>query len=145
VAGFIILSDGRAYAAANWAYDRTVEAIVESLPDTPAGQAIGDWLLQRRCTVKGPGLGSVDVRELTPANQELFLAAVEDAYAVQKDRGPDGWTSPDFWSGWIGRFADLVKMIQCVRDGEPPDQFNPHMTGIVPPSGRRDGPGWDET
>jgi hypothetical protein len=53
VAGFIILGDGRAYAASNWAYDRTVEAVAEALPDHREGRALGEWLLGQRCSVKG--------------------------------------------------------------------------------------------
>jgi hypothetical protein len=94
---------------------------------------------------EGAGLGHVDVRELTPKNQELFLKAVEDAYEALKERGPVGWASPDFWPCWLGRFADLVKMLECVRRGEPPGEFNPHMRDRVPSSGAREGPGWQET
>jgi hypothetical protein len=144
VSGFIILSDGRAYAASNWAYDGTVEAIVETLPDTQEGRLLADWLLNQRCSVQGPGMGTVDVRELTPRNKELFLRAVEDAYCIQKGKGPVEWYSPEAWPSWIGWFSDLVKMTECIKNGDLPNQFNPHMTDVIPPTGRKNGPGWSE-
>jgi hypothetical protein len=61
-----------------------------------------------RLEVDGMGLGSVDVCQLTPRNQELFLNAVENAYNTQKERGPVGWASPDTWPSWIERFYDLA-------------------------------------
>lgn len=142
--GFIVLSDGRAYAASNWGYDRTVEAIAEALPDTDEGRHLAAWLLDQRCSVRGMGLGNVDVRELTPQNRQLFLRAVEDAYQTQKGKGPAGWHSPDLWPSWIARFSDLVKMIACVENGEAPGDFNPHMKDVIPPTGDKSGPGWDE-
>jgi hypothetical protein len=145
VAGFIILSDGRAYAASNWSYDSTIDAIAEALPNTQEGRLLADWILNQRCTVQGMGLGSVDLRELTPRNQEVFLRAVEDAYRIQTGRGPVGWASPNAWPSWIGRFADLVKMIECIGKGEPPGQFNPHMMDVIPPREKKAGPGWDES
>jgi hypothetical protein len=67
--GFIILEDGRAYTANNWSYDAVVERIARALPETDAGRALSDWPMDQRCVVQGPGLGSVDFRELTPGNQ----------------------------------------------------------------------------
>ncbi len=33
-------------------------------------------------------------------------------------------------------------MIDRSLAGEPPEAFNPHMRGLIPPTGRRLGPGW---
>jgi hypothetical protein len=137
--GFIILDDGRAYAANNWAYRTTVEAIAAALPNTSEGKVLAEWLR------KDPSVqiyNAVDVRELTPANREMFLAASEAAFVQQKERGPSSWAEPDMWPSWIGRFADLVKMIDCVRRGEPPADFNPHMRDVIRPTGDHRGPGW---
>ena len=138
MAGFIVLNDGRAYAAANWAFRGTIEAVVEVLPETDAGTALQEWLTHDTVVTV---YHSVDVRELTPPNQVMFLTAVGEAFNVQSARGPIGWPQPEFWDGWIKGFADLVKMIECVRRGEPADNFNPHMTSTLPPTGERNGPG----
>jgi len=139
MAGFIVLDDGRAYAAARWAFRATVAAIAETLPETGEGKALAEWL------TNDPNVQiyyNVDVRELTPTNREMFLAAIEAAFQAQKARGSIGWAEPEFWDGWITRFGDLVKMIECVRRGEPANEFNPQMKDIIPATGERSGPGW---
>lgn len=139
MAGFIILNDGRAYAAANWAFRATVEAIAEALPVTEEGTRLAEWL---RNDPAVQVYHSVDVRELSPTCREMFLSAAESAHQLQMARGPINWSSAEFWDGWIGRFGDLVKMIECVKRGEAAGEFNPHMTDIIPATGDRQGPGW---
>ena len=58
--GFIILEDGRAYAAANWASDATLRAISREVGD-PALRA---WLLGQQSEHVGMGVTSVDLREI---------------------------------------------------------------------------------
>src|SRR4051794_17545539 len=112
MAGFIILEDGRAYAAANWAFRSTVEAIAESLPETTEGKLLADWLRQHP-TVQV--YHRVDVRELTPTCREKFFAAVETAFERHKAGRPADWVHPEDWEPWLERFGDLVKMIGYVR------------------------------
>jgi hypothetical protein len=140
--GFITLEDGRSYAAANWTYDQTIEVISDALAENEDSRPLADWLLDQRCIVQGPGLGSVDVRELAPKFQQMFLHAIPDAYERARNRGPAGWHQPEAWAGWINRFLDLVKMLESINRGEPASQFNPHMKDVIPPSGAKKGPGW---
>src|SRR5215468_4985983 len=60
VGGFIVLEDGRAYAAANWATDATLRAISREVSD-PALRA---WLLAQQSEHVGMGMTSVDLREI---------------------------------------------------------------------------------
>jgi hypothetical protein len=143
VAGFIILQDGRAYAAASWAYDAVVERIADALPPSAAGQALAVWLREQTCLVRGPGMGRVDLRELTVENQRLFGRAAQRAFTRALLGGPAGWGDPSFYPGWMRRFRDLTRMMRCVRRREPPEAFNPHMRGLIPPTGERAGPGWN--
>src|ERR1022692_1100776 len=98
MAGFIILEDGRAYAAANWAYDAVVERIADALPETDDGHALKDWLKEQRVAVKG--LGSVDLRELTAVNRQLFQAAARKAFSLSEHQGPEGWHDLHADTGW---------------------------------------------
>lgn len=139
MAGFIVLEDGRAYAAANWAFRATVESIARALPDTDEGNALAEWI-RNDPTVQI--YYNVDVRELTAANREMFLGTVARACRAAETDGPSDWNDPAFFDGWIRRFNDLVKMIDCVRRGEPPEEFNPHMRDTLQWSGERRGPGW---
>ena len=140
MAGFITLEDGRAYAASNWGYDAVVERIADALPETDDGHALKDWLMEQRVAVKG--IGSVDLRELTLENRQLFQAAARKAFDLAEQPGPEGWHDPEFYTGWIERFHDLIKMMDSIRKAEPPSAFNPHMIDVIPPTGERAGPGW---
>jgi hypothetical protein len=144
MAGFIVLEDGRAYAANNWSYDAVIERIARALPETGAGRALSDWLMDQRSVVQGAGLGSVDLRELAPGDQRLFVEAVEKAIITSEEESPEGWCDPAFYPGWLESFHDLSRMIASIRRGEPPTAFNPHIRDVIPPSGERAGPGWGD-
>lgn len=139
MAGFIVLDDGRAYAASNWAFRATVESITQVLAGTPQGSELSVWL---RSDANVQYLHSLDLRELTAKNRELFINAAVDAFSIQRARGPVGWEEPEFWDGWIARFGEFLQMIECVKRSEPPADFNPHMKGLIPPTGLQAGPGW---
>jgi hypothetical protein len=137
LAGFIVLSDGRAYAASNWAYDQTVDAIASALPESHEGKALSHWLLEQKISSKG--VGNIDVRELAPHTNALFITAVKAALAATKDNFIESEAQKD----WHNRFIDLLAMIESIERGEAPQAFNPHMLDILPPTGEKAGPGWD--
>lgn len=137
--GFIILEDGRAYAASNWAFRETVSAIVAAMPVSEDGKRLAAWLGDDHgVTIHN----NVDVRELAPKYRVMFIEATRRAFQQQIEKGSFGSGNAEAWDSWIGRFADLIKMMECVRRGEPPANFNPHMNDVVPPTGEQLGPGW---
>jgi len=142
--GFIIIDDGRAVAPNNWGYDRMVEEIANSLPPTLEGSALEEWLLDQRVAIRG--IGSVDVRELTQENQQMFWEAVSDAIDLCEREGPSsksdpGW-DPVIFASWMEAFRTLWKLRESYLRGEPPESFNPYMTATIPPTGNTSGPGW---
>jgi len=136
--GFLILDDGRAWAPASWAFDAGLEQIAEVLTD----EVLRAWLLEQRCSEQGPGMGRIDVRELTPHNRELLLAAIP--VAIERARAKDGsdWNDPSWYPQWLDRFELLGRMVESVARGEPPETLNPQMRSVIPPTGERSGPGW---
>jgi hypothetical protein len=76
VGGFIVLEDGRAYAAANWATDATLRAISREASDT----ALRGWLLAQQSEHVGMGMTSVDLREIAPRYRPVLRAAIRRAY-----------------------------------------------------------------
>jgi hypothetical protein len=142
--GFIILNDGGAWTAANWAYDVAIRYIAEALPSTQEAIALSKWLLQQTSEIQGMGLEYVDLRELTAENQALFIQAVRKAIMNIKDRGAEGWSDASVFSAWKEYFEVLLKLIESIERGEPSSMFNPHMEEIIPPTGKRSGPGWVE-
>jgi hypothetical protein len=140
VAGFIVLEDGRAYAASGWATDATLRVVARSVEDEP----LRTWLLAQQRAF-GSGITNVDLRELAPQHRPVMRSAIRDAYRqVGIDGGfEDLVQEQDPGPGWIRRLGELVEMLDRAEAGEAPEVFNPHMRELLPASGRRAGPGWD--
>lgn len=85
-------------------------------------------------------MANIDLRELTPGNRDEFRRAPRKAFAAisAADAPDDQW-----YHSYLEYFSDLVEMMDRVDRGEPPDQFNPHMRGLIPETQERRGPGWD--
>ena len=139
VAGFIVLADGRTYAASNSSTDAVVRAIAREIRD----HEFRDWLLEQQSTVRGLGMTSIDVRDLAPQFRESFLNAIRLAFARVSSEGTES-LGIDAAEGWYERFGDLVDMLNRVERGETPNEFNPHMHDVIPPRRTHQGPGWPE-
>jgi hypothetical protein len=66
MAGFIVMEDGRAYAASNRATDAVIRAIAVEVED----REFRAWLLQQQSQFVGMGMTSVDLREVAPKYRE---------------------------------------------------------------------------
>lgn len=142
MAGFIVLEDGRAYAASNWATDATLRAIGREVKDND----LREWLLAQQSGKVGMGMTSVDLREVAPQYRPVLRAAIRRAHerVTREARFENLRAGGDWWAGWLGRFDDLVEMLRRCGAGESARDFNPHMRAVVPARGRRVGPGWCE-
>jgi hypothetical protein len=131
MAGFIVMEDGRAYAASNRATDAVIRAIAAQVDD----REFRAWLLQQQSQFVGMGMTSVDLREVTPRHRQGFYRAARRAYERAASEGFEGRTGDvEGFGGWLERFGDLVVMIDRSLAGESPEVF--------PPTGWRRGPGW---
>ena len=139
--GFIVLEDGRAYAASNWATDATLRAVSREVSD----RSLQSWLLAQQSEHVGMGMTSVDLREVAPRYRRVLRAAIRRAYerVVTDDKFEDLHSGDKWWTGWLKYFHDLVEMVARSEAGEPAESFNPHMRRLIPPTGRQEGPGWD--
>lgn len=142
VAGFIVLEDGRAYAAANWATDAMLRAIGREIRDA----VLREWLLSQQSVFVGMGMTSVDLREIAPQFRPVLRSAIREAHARVRCEGEfEELKAGSQWrDGWLKRFDDLAEMLRRCEVGEPPQAFNPHMRDLLPPTGNRAGPGWDQ-
>lgn len=136
MSGFITLGDGRTWTASNGAFDAVVTAIAGYLHAQRNTPVFADWLLTQRAAILGPGMGDIDVRELTPLNQRTLYDAIEVVCG--------GVSLPGELNGWPDRVRLLAAMVRSYRAGEPPEALNPHMRSVFPPTGLRSGPGWDD-
>ena len=143
MSGFIVLMDGRAWAGANWAYDAAIRVIAHALSDSKDGAILAAWLLEQTSEAQGPGLGGVDLRELTVSNQALFIHAARQAFIDLQSQDGRNWHDPAAFSSWRERFAILPRLIESIERGEPASTFNPHMSDVIRPTGNKSGPGWD--
>lgn len=141
--GFIILEDGRGCAPASWAYDAIVRSVVDELVRTDEERRLGQWLQEQLCEVLGPGMGFVDVRELSPLNRRIFREACQRAFLTEESKGSAGWFDPSAFPVWLERFRKLIKMWESIDRGEPPAALT-DLREPDPPRGRKSGPGWDE-
>ena len=138
----ITLPDGRSWWAANWAYDAVIRRIADQLERLPYEGELASWLRRQTCEEMGPGIGYVDVRELTPRNQLLFRQAAQQAFRHAILEGAVGWHDPSFFAGWLQGFRRLLRMWKAVDRGEPPGMLGDSPERLEP-SGLRSGPGWE--
>jgi hypothetical protein len=140
--GFIVLEDGRAYAGANWATDATVRAIAAEVSDA----VLQAWLLEQQSAVVGMGLTCIDLRELAPQHRPVLHGAIRAAYERVRREGFEQLDDRnESTAAWLQLFGELVEMLRRCEAGESPEEYHPGMRGLIPPSGRRVGPGWEAT
>jgi hypothetical protein len=139
VAGFIVLEDGRAYAASNSATDTTLRAISREVSDA----ALRQWLLAQQSSQVGTGMTCVDLREVAPQHRPVLHEAIRRPPARQPGRRiPEPRVGTDRWQSWQGLFDDLNELLRRQDAGEPAAEFNPHMHALIPQRGNasaRDG------
>jgi len=138
MATFFVLEDGRIWGASNGVFDHALEMIAAVLEPDEAGRLLADWLLGQRCEVMGPGVGYLDLRELTPANAARISRAIGHAYKRACDYRGDDRLMPL----GLENFALLVRMTEAVERGEPPELLTSEAWRPFPTS-ERSGPGWE--
>ena len=133
----ITLEDGRVLGTQNWVFDAILECATNELESrTDAVDGLREWLLDQRCAVNGPGVGYLDLRELSPRAASQFKSACLSAYDAMKLESSAVL--------WLDQFSLLIKMWISIEKGEPPDTLTSSVWLMGPWSGKRRGPGWWE-
>ena len=132
----ITLEDGRILGTSNGVFDALLECVARELAGrTDAVDGLREWLLDQRCEVRGPGIGYLDLRELSPRASSQFESACISAYDAMRLE-----SSPVLW---LDQLSLLINMWASMERGEPPEALtSPHWL-IAPPNGDRRGPGWE--
>jgi hypothetical protein len=132
----ITLEDGRILGTSNGVFDCLLERVAKELGRrTDAVDGLREWLLDQRCEVQGPGVGYLDLRELSPRASSQFKSACISAYNAMRLE-----SSPVIW---LDQLSLLMNMWISIEKGEPPEALSsPHLL-ITPWSGDRRGPGWE--
>lgn len=129
------LADGRVLGLSSGAFDAIVELVAAELRDRETTlNGLPGWLLEQLCTVQGPGVGFLDLREPSPIAAKQFREAFFSAYRRiprQQTAGP-----------LLQKYALLVRMWECIARREPPEILASGTWKMAPSSGERRGPGW---
>lgn len=137
----ITLEDGRVVAVSNGQFDVLIEDVASEL-ERASGSVpnLSGWLLEQRCEVLGPGVGYLDLRELSPLARRDFRHVCHQIHqtqrdsAISKERGVADWM--------MSLLDKLVEMWASMDRGEPHDaRTYPHYI-LSPPSNEQLGPGW---
>jgi hypothetical protein len=116
----ITLEDGRVLGTSNGVFDCLLELAAKELGRrTDAVDGLQEWLLDQRCEVCGPGVGYLDLRELSPRASSQFKGACISAYyAMRLEIRP---------VIWLDQLSLLVNMWISIEEGEPPEALtSPH-------------------
>jgi hypothetical protein len=131
---YIQLEDGRVFSTTNGLFDYILECTAQHLEGRTECPELRDWLLDQRCDVLGPGVGYLDLRELSPIATCAFRSACTSAYrALMSQQDP---------ASWLEKFSVLFKMWESMDRGEPPEALTSDFWQLTPFSGERKGPGW---
>jgi hypothetical protein len=113
-----------------------------SSPQDIEGQPLATWLLDQQCSEQGPGIGYLDLREVTPENQRRIIDGLHLALRQARSEGPLGWSDPSAFDAWLSSFDFLLRLVDSVERGEAPDAVSdPNVRLLMPPTGERRGPG----
>lgn len=151
-AGYIILGDGRCLSPRYTGFDYLLELAINEMPDSGEEGVFKTWL-QTRLLAEGnieSGYGAfikqithenimrhLDLRELTPANQERLWAAWQKA--VRKLIISRNERHEDI----IFRLKRVLRMRRLIRIKDHPDNLSDWIKGhVTPPTGAKVGPGW---
>jgi hypothetical protein len=122
---FFILEDGRAWLSSNMIYDGILEAVADVLL-AAEDRELANWLLDQRCEVQGPGVGTIDLRDLTAENRRQILDALPKALALSKELSPSL-----LW--------EFERLLDMMKD---PTLIDKSVRGLIPWDGKKKGPGW---
>lgn len=135
----LIAAEHVGIGCAGWVY----RAILGEISDVLAERghtALAAWLSDENASVQL--YNCLDARDLTPANQEAFLAALVAAQERSDARGAAGWRDPAYWAGYAKLFASLASQAKQSAHGQLPSAW-PNLAAFPEQApSRRSGPGW---
>jgi len=87
---------------------------------------LADWLTDDLSRVEL--YSHLDVRWLTPRNQDAFRAAAGTAYERVRQTTPDGRFKPVAWERYLALFENLVRQVEWGIPGQGPQPMaKPHQ------------------
>lgn len=107
MAGDIKISESKTWMVAGWVFDNVIR---DTLPYL--AQDAGQRLLNEIEKGFGEGkLAFVDLSKVPLSEKMIFLRALEKALKEREKNGSEIFNDPNFYSGYIERFRELIGMV----------------------------------
>lgn len=116
MAGTIDIRDDAVWMPAGWIFDDALELIAGELEGSDP--ALATQLLNAR---SNEGSGYLDLRMINPIKFRAILSAVESVYNRTLNEGPNSFSQPAFYDGFMKHLNNLKLSLQSdVRAQRPP-------------------------
>ena len=138
----ITLEDGRTLVLSNGQFDLIIEAVAQALESgLETVPHLASWLLEQRCIILGPGIGYLDLREMSPVAKRNFRNMCHHIHSAGADSAP---SVKDESADLLAPLIDeLVEMWASLDRGEAPEaRTSPYWRVSPPLFYRKVGPGW---
>ncbi|UUC44568.1 hypothetical protein [Flavobacterium cerinum] len=149
---FITFKDGRCYSRRWTIYDAILHIAIQELERIPGGMPLSEWLKLQIPVEEAEHQSDacygfynsridewknreLDVRSLTPENQELFWEAIRNGRIRLVEEG-EAYSPLN-----IDYFDEFYTMYELAEKGEPPMDYN-HLIIVAEPCKEKNGPGW---
>jgi hypothetical protein len=105
MAGLISVNKEKTWSAANWVFDHILRVSRKHLPREGSARIVE--LMENIV----PGLYSLSLENLSPAEIKIFREALYAAYEEVLSAGRESFGEPEFYPGFMKRFEELIEMI----------------------------------
>lgn len=105
MAGLISVNKQKTWLAANWVFDHVLRVSRKHLPTEGSARIVEltDNIV--------PGLNSLSLESLSPEEMKIFREALEAGYKEVLSGGKESFGDPEFYSGFMQRFEELLEMV----------------------------------
>ena len=105
MAGLIQIGE-KQWSVAGWVFDHVLRLARQRLPSAGSSRILE--LIDESAT----GLNHLSLDNLSRDELSLFYEALEQAYFQNQRVGPGSFSTPQFYSGFMDRFHELLEMIR---------------------------------
>ena len=105
MAGLIQLKE-QEWSVAGWVFDHVLRLARQHLPRE------GSLRILDLIDESASGLNHISLDDLSPDELSTFHQALERAYRQIEREGPNSFSTPQFYSGFMDRFHELLEMIR---------------------------------
>ena len=106
MAGLIRIDENKAWSAAGWVFDHVLRITRKHL-----SKAESSNILELMDRAEIPGVNYLSLKNLTAGEVQIFREALERAYQEILFLGPESFSEPTFYPGFLERFRELLDLM----------------------------------